>query len=879
MQSFRQEREQEPVPAFAGRPPRREWPTSLARLQRTHGNAAVARAARQRRLQRFEAPVHEAVERQGLTSTASGALRPDGLTNEEASASYLGNWMRDLNQVFVPLVRRYLPDEVAFAMLSYIGAKKFGRAFTSEQLGYYIPAEHIDSPAGLTATDDLRSGPPSPPGEPAVPGAQSRPAPYVTPQDSPDPSATVLGAALFSVDQTGTMAYIRRTNLHVERRLELAARRGRNPDGLMHLGAALHAIEDLFAHSNWIEMAVNQVLRDEPSLLPALRGSDRRVFTYSAEQQVRPGVTRPVLMTGSFTGADTKISLSSEAVKFMSEPLPAPATAAEARAEERFVTTLLRSFEAQLRANPAFRAAIERVLRSNGVPGFLVPQIMALPLADIYDLTRIQLLPDVVRDRIINPVQAVIRDQISIHVLQPAGRALQAEGINAQVADTSLVTFLREQQATAKTTEAQLSPEARQAMESTRQLTGQSVADQVAAARASAARHVAALDATPERVLAGPTHSQISKDHPNSPFYGLAFSVATLAVRRIAEKMVDAWKEQSGGTSASFDFSFGAFPAVSGVSADQGQAAIANRSLYHDSRSARAAKEAGSLARGNRVVAEGGDVDGRAGAGAFAAYDVAAMRRESADQIHAAASGLRAIVGAPAEVAAAAAALQRALALLDVQGERRKRADALLGGVVRGAQAASAGPDAAALRGLSAELDAAAAGVEVARTHADRTAANNVLREIRARVLGELRDRTLNSQRALATSALVVIDQQIADTAPAYTTEQREVLEGNRDLPEHTGAPAALASTRIDLPDAALTTDPSWLAGHRGPALRELIEESRLLLNHPYESTWWVPTVSGYMRRFPTQTLADIEARNAGYAAFRRPGEARGGHH
>lgn len=91
-------------------------PPAILSLQRTAGNAKVARLlaagagdpsdgdehdvgrrvwSGRRPLQRFEAPVHEAAERQGLTSDASGARSADGLTNEEASAVYMGNWMRD----------------------------------------------------------------------------------------------------------------------------------------------------------------------------------------------------------------------------------------------------------------------------------------------------------------------------------------------------------------------------------------------------------------------------------------------------------------------------------------------------------------------------------------------------------------------------------------------------------------------------------------------------------------------------------------------------------------------------------------------------------------------------------------------------------------
>jgi hypothetical protein len=259
---------------------------------------------------------------------------------------------------------------------------------------------------------------------------------------------------------------------------------------------------------------------------------------------------------------------------------------------------------------------------------------------------------------------------------------------------------------------------------------------------------------------------------------------------------------------------------------------------------------------------------------AFRPYDLAAMRRDSASQIRTAAEGLRATAGAPGQAGDVARRLEGLVSLLDARNERVQAARRALGQAAAAGQAASAGANAAALRSLADELDRHAAAVEAARTQVERQAANRALAATRERVLVELRA-TPDAHRALAAAILVVLDQQIADTATAYTTEQRDVLEGRTDLPEHTGAPTPLQTTTITLPDAGRTFDPAWQGGQRGAALRALIEESRVLLNHPYESRWWVPFVTDYITRFPDQTLADIEARNAGYATFRRPGEQR----
>lgn len=287
-------------------------------------------------VQRFEAPGHEAAERTALTEK-----RGDGkeFTNEEASMTYFGNWMRDMNQLMVPAFTDIVGADGAFALIKVLAFKKFGREINPEQFGYYIPSEHLDSPAGQVQGQDYFANPPAVSSDVAATGKDrfntqdfpARPQKYDTPQETTDPAGTVLGANLFAVDQNGVMAYIRRTNMHVERRLELAAIKGRTPEGLMHLGAALHAVEDLFSHSNFVEIALDKILQEnpavkadgQPGLLPQLTGANRKVETLSPKM----ADGRPVMVTGSFTGLDTLHSVGSEGIKMLKVGLkPAPQT-------------------------------------------------------------------------------------------------------------------------------------------------------------------------------------------------------------------------------------------------------------------------------------------------------------------------------------------------------------------------------------------------------------------------------------------------------------------------------------------------------------------------------------------------------------------------
>ncbi|HEX7243199.1 MAG TPA: DUF4157 domain-containing protein, partial [Longimicrobiaceae bacterium] len=557
--------------------------------------APVATSTGAAGVQRFEAPVHESLDRSGTATNSGQAGR---LEVEESSAVYFGNWQRDINQFFVPIARSLFGDDVIFSLVSYMAAKKFGRYMSPGEFGYYIPAEHIDNPAGLTDADDVLPAQPTIAGETTDTG---RPAALDTPQESVEPSGTVGGAPLFSVDTAGVMAFIRRTNFHVERRLDLAAAGGRTPTGMMHFGAALHAIEDLFAHSNWVEIAVSKLLADNPSLLPDLQGEDRRAFTFSTTVDVGGGRRRPVLTTGSFTGTDTQLSAGSEVVKFMSEPLRDPPTRREEEAQRRFITLLLRDFDRRMRTSPQLRGTVRSALIEAGVPDWMANVLLQVPLADVYNLQ----FPIPVPDWLRIPIQRAIRGVISSRVLQPAAQELRASALQARVADTSLVQVLRDSQrvATGNFTPADIQRERTLATVAQRTGQQQGTVDEILArrlqdARVVAGRHAAALQATPEAVVAGPSHSQISKDHPNSPFFGLAFTMAQEAVGRMRDRMLAVWNE--GGPTRPFDFGWNSWPPA-------GERGGRARDLYHEQRPTRHAPGVRSLQRGDAIVAGGGE--------------------------------------------------------------------------------------------------------------------------------------------------------------------------------------------------------------------------------------------------------------------------------
>jgi hypothetical protein len=257
------------------------------------------------------------------------------------------------------------------------------------------------------------------------------------------------------------------------------------------------------------------------------------------------------------------------------------------------------------------------------------------------------------------------------------------------------------------------------------------------------------------------------------------------------------------------------------------------------------------------------------------AYDVAAMRKANADAMRTAAAGLEGVAGTPEQSAEALAKLNQAIGRLDLRDERIAEAQEKIGGLEKAADEAAKGPSVEELRALSAELRALAGLVETTRAQPEREELNAKLVNLRNRMTKTLLN-TPAAHRALAASVMVVINDQVAETRPSYTAEQRAVLEGRRDLREHEGPRGALPTTRYTPPDAAKAVDPAF---KRTPALVALIKESRLLMGHPYENDWWMPLVRGHVRKHDKQLLADIEARNEGYATLRRPGESREGGH
>lgn len=280
----------------------------------TRGTApAVGRA---RGSQRFEASKHQ--------GSLTLAMKNAGFSDKEQQEAYFANWCRDLSQFLVPTVDTIIGTQAATSLVQLLSQYKFGRAVSPAQLGMYDPTQHIDNPAGQINADLIqKSGAPI-----AVAGRGA----YQTP--AADLSAANI-AASFNVDASGVPAYIDKSKQYIKAEAAAALEQGRTAEGLAHVGNFSHTVEDLFAHSNWVEAAVGQMLDANPALLgPAVakQVAERRakgqppVETYAAEVKGKGNKMRPVLMTGTFSGGaaghDTMISIKSELQNMVAEASP-----------------------------------------------------------------------------------------------------------------------------------------------------------------------------------------------------------------------------------------------------------------------------------------------------------------------------------------------------------------------------------------------------------------------------------------------------------------------------------------------------------------------------------------------------------------------------
>lgn len=381
--------------------------------------------------------------------TIAWALSDFGFKREEIDAVYFGNWLRDYSQVVDPKITRAVDMPKEFPALvsrqawtdlvDILSVRKFPdlrmrhpseMRVTPDKLGVYLPHEHIDNPLAI---------------DPAFPDPTVR---------DPDFAPWVLpGDPLLEADgDTSMKRYLSTSVDYMQQRLRQTMGQRRSLEGLRNFGAALHVLEDLFAHSNFAELSL--IMAGHAKVLP---------WTKSA------GVKGDLpLVTGTFGGSDIIASLAAPLGKIL------------------YSTTEL-AFEL---TQPGYRSDRDKVML------ILLSEHPNQSLLSAFEL----LLE--ARDGLIVLAQNAGLDTLKFYrwlINTPAGILINAYNSTAQ----GVLSWI-----------------------------GNSVGDAQIALTGDPN-----VDASLE-----PTHSQLSKDHAEHPLHDLCATLATEAVRRVTQAMLDHWE-------------------------------------------------------------------------------------------------------------------------------------------------------------------------------------------------------------------------------------------------------------------------------------------------------------------------------------------------
>ncbi|CAG9989788.1 unnamed protein product [Clonostachys byssicola] len=215
--------------------------------------------------------------------------------------TYLGNWCRDYSQAIDVGTVKAVSAEAIRLLLCVLGFMTFGYGsgefeITADRLGCYRPEEHIDNPKGYGEGVDARN--------------------YDRRLRGPIDEETELAVD----EETGMKNYIANERIGIMTSADLLRRlisgcveKGRRykdnnnkrdlHESLRLLGTALHCLEDFYAHSNYVELALIEL--GERDVFPHV-GSNTQIRLQGARGSVFP------IVTGTFGGVDFLHSVTGE---------------------------------------------------------------------------------------------------------------------------------------------------------------------------------------------------------------------------------------------------------------------------------------------------------------------------------------------------------------------------------------------------------------------------------------------------------------------------------------------------------------------------------------------------------------------------------------
>ena len=364
---------------------------------------------------------------------------------------------------------------------------------------------------------------------------------------------------------------------------------------------------------------------------------------------------------------------------------------------------------------------------------------------------------------------------------------------------------------------------------------------------------------TPEYVKAGPSHSQIAKDHADSPFFGTAAVLAGHVDRELRDKMIAVW--QAEGSNEQRD------PALRKNYGDEIPPALAARlpepgtpeeAMTDDQRRALREAQKGTYhfkeytrrREGEQLLRDGALPEGEEDHGGEAGYAalVAGVRAVG-----------REILALPETLRGVAARLETAAG--DAAASLRHIADELPRGIeeligrIETAPAAEAPALAARLRELAREKAAL-----VGR-------AQRALNQVAGLV--EQADPTLDDVAAAARRLAQQLEPLVPRIAPAFQRAadalaergERGILSQSQLDHVHGLAPV---QTEAWAPEFAASGARAQDGQPMSPERAALFAQVRQVINHPYESAWWHGPLMDWCNQNKERLEAYIRARNSG---------------
>ncbi len=300
---------------------------------------------------------HEKIEQDAL-----GRL---GVSAERVAGVYFGNWQRDMSQVLVPAYHNILGRragflcDLLFEVLDVMAEARFGWRLDRVRFGTYRWEEHIDNPRDFGVAIDPRRCAPL-----GIDPAR--------PEIAPDRTTPPL--KLWAEGPEALPAYLHVSRQYVARQLSrvlaLSPASRSHRLGLEHFGNAMHVVEDMYAHSNFIELGLRALGRNDVNPMTGVYRDSRRPILDS--------LGRYRLTTGVFLLADTLVSLEKLLLQHIEGRAPG---SPPSNLNQRIVRVLIRRLLGD-RALSIYDGALQ-TWQATGIPGAIDAVLQAIGVRDL----------------------------------------------------------------------------------------------------------------------------------------------------------------------------------------------------------------------------------------------------------------------------------------------------------------------------------------------------------------------------------------------------------------------------------------------------------------------------------------------------------------